>query len=260
MPITLLTFEGRAVTLSTIENTEGWWQTVHTFDLEGDGQTELLVGNFGENTDLHPTPGEPIELYVGDFDQNQFVDPILTYYKQGQKYSYFGRDMLEQQLVRLKKGHVEYKGFAEGTFSDNFDQIDIQRATQRKAVTFASVMLQKKSGRWTVRELPMATQLSPVMAFATIDLDQDGDQDILGGGNISTVQPALGKLDASYGFVLENDGRGNLIPQETSATGFLVEGDVRDLKVIPLATGQQAVLVARNNNTVLVFDYQQTIQ
>jgi hypothetical protein len=260
MPITLLTFEGGAVTLSTIENTEGWWQTVHTFDLEGDGQTELLVGNFGENTDLHPTPGEPIELYVGDFDQNQFVDPILTYYKQGQKYSYFGRDMLEQQLVRLKKGHVEYKGFAEGTFSDNFDQIDIQRATQRKAVTFASVMLQKKSGRWTVRELPMATQLSPVMAFATIDLDQDGDQDILGGGNISTVQPALGKLDASYGFVLENDGRGNLIPQETSATGFLVEGDVRDLKVIPLATGQQAVLVARNNNTVLVFDYQQTIQ
>lgn len=260
MPLTFFELRGREFKRTETANTEGWWNTVEAIDLEKDGVSELLLGNFGKNTDLHPSIEEPVRLYVGDFDQNRFVDPVMTYFKQHQQYTYYGRDALEMQLIRLKKEDVEYSRFANSTFEENFDNVDIERAEQRKAVTFASAVARKRRSGWVLQELPQEVQKAPIFAFTTIDIDGDGDLDVLGGGNLLGVQPAIGKLDASMGFVLENDGRGNLIALSPQQTGFVLPGETRHLTAIPSASGDVLIVVARNNAEVLTFSIPKALQ
>ena len=52
------------------------------------------------------------------------------------------------------------------------------------------------------------------------DFDQDGDLDLIMGGNLHRVKPEVGRYDASYGNVLENDGKGNYT-DKTLEFGFL---------------------------------------
>ncbi|MEN0004450.1 MAG: CRTAC1 family protein [Bacteroidota bacterium] len=254
MPLTLLSWDGERFAQTTVPDSEGWWQSIATIDLEQDGQLELLLGNFGENTDLHPSADQPVELFVGDFDQNRFADPIMTYYKQDRQYTYFGRDLLEQQLVRLKKGEVGYSRFAQFTFRENFDQIDLKDAVQHQAKTFSSAVAKRQGKRWVLQPLAQAAQMAPICAFTTLDIDGDGDEDVLSAGNITAVQPAIGKLDASYGLVLENDGRGNLIPLSPQQSGFIVFGESRQLSTILTANGQPLIIVGRNNTTTQIFE------
>jgi hypothetical protein len=73
------------------------------------------------------------------------------------------------------------------------------------------------------------------------------------GGNLTCFLPQFERLDASFGDVLLNDGKGNFkwVPQKT--TGLKVEGMVRDIVEIPAAKGTR-ILFLRNDNLPLLYD------
>ena len=48
----------------------GWWQTVAAADVDGDGDTDLIIGNIGENFYLKPGKDDPVKLWISDFDNN----------------------------------------------------------------------------------------------------------------------------------------------------------------------------------------------
>jgi hypothetical protein len=77
--------------------------------------------------------------------------------------------------------------------------------------------------------LPVQAQLSPVYAIHIADLDNDGKEDMLLGGNINHPRLRLGKSAASYGTFLKGDGKGNFsyIPQMNS--GLNIRGDMRSI-------------------------------
>ena len=58
---------------------KGWWQTINYGDFNGDGLTDLVVGNHGLNSRFSASEEYPIRLYVNDFDGNDQLDPILTF-------------------------------------------------------------------------------------------------------------------------------------------------------------------------------------
>ena len=53
-----------------------------------------------------------------------------------------------------------------------------------------------------MKKLPTEVQFSPIYAFASMDVDKDGDSDVVMGGNESKVRVRLGKSDANRGLVL----------------------------------------------------------
>lgn len=46
----------------------GWWNSVVTADVDGDGDFDLVCGNYGLNTKYHPSVEKPVTLFYGDMD------------------------------------------------------------------------------------------------------------------------------------------------------------------------------------------------
>ncbi len=257
MPVTLLHFtKMKATTLhiepATIENSEGWWNTVHAADLDGDDRQDLLLGNLGLNSNLRATWAEPVELFVADFDQNGYTDPLLSYYRQGKPYSYYAKDELFEQITLIKKRFVDYAPFARSTFQEVFSTKQLRQAGYRKAVTFASAFAKNLgNGSFALQPLPAEAQWSPIFAFATDDFNNDGHLDVLAVGNWHDLQPTRGRHDACFGVFLQNDGAAGFTAVSPMRSGFWVEGQGRDVRVLPGGR----VLVARNDLPVQIFTW-----
>lgn len=91
------------------------------------------------------------------------------------------------------------------------------------------------------------TQLSSINSIRSLDVNGDGENDLILGGNLSTFLPQFERLDGSFGDVLLNDGKGNFKWVMQKKTGLDVEGMVRDLVTIPQKNGTY-VLFLRNND------------
>jgi hypothetical protein len=75
--------------------------------------------------------------------------------------------------------------------------------------------------------------------------------DALVGGNFYNVNPFQGIYDGFNGLILKNTPSG-FIPLTSNETGFLIKGEVRDIKTLKTAKGNE-ILVTRNNQSVLRF-------
>ena len=84
------------------------------------------------------------------------------------------------------------------------------------------------------------------------DFDGDGKIDLLVGGNLYGVTPALGRYDESYGLMLRGDGAGRFTAVDMDQSNFVVDGEVRDMKLLRGGRGQRLVAVARNNDRLQV--------
>ena len=102
MPVTVYKIENGKLVNSTSKffdkNYSGWWNKITVGDFNGDKRPDLIIGNMGLNTQFKASEKEPLEMYYKDFDNNGSVDPIFSFYIQGQRYPYLTRDELLGQL------------------------------------------------------------------------------------------------------------------------------------------------------------------
>jgi enediyne biosynthesis protein E4 len=254
MPVTILDFKTLPLVQKELANTSGWWNTIHASDLDGDGDLDLFLGNFGLNSNLNPSPQYPVNLYTKDFDNNGSIDPILSYYKEGKEYPFFGLDELAKQLVAVKKVFPTYLSYAKSTFAEVFPKEELIGAGRSQAFTFSSIYLENDNqGRFFEKKMPKALQMSPIYSFATGDFNGNGFTDVLAGGNFQANQINIGKLDASFGYYLEGNGDSGLSLKKSMDSGFSIMGEIRDIKVLDGLDGKKIILVSRNDDTMLVF-------
>lgn len=240
----------------TIENktgTTGWWNRMVVEDLDKDGDVDIIIGNYGWNNQFNPTEKEPVAIIYDDFDDNEAIDPFLTYFIQGQSYPLESRDEALNQLFALRQKFPDYQSYAEAGIEDILSAEEIQKARKLKAETFSSVVLENKgSGTFSWHELPVEAQFSPVYAIALLDVDGDGLKDLLLGGNQTYTRIKIGKMDANYGMLFKNlgDCHFSYVPQH--AAGLSVKGDVRDILVLK-KQDKHSLLFGRNNDTIVEY-------
>jgi len=99
----------------------------------------------------------------------------------------------------------------------------------------------------------MQAQWSPVFSFLTGDFNNDHQTDILSAGNFYGVLPYEGRYDASFGTVLLSDGKHSFATINSLQSGFMADGEVRDIKCIRSVNGRQLFVVARNNGAISLF-------
>ena len=238
-----------------LQNTTGWWNTLVAGDLNNDGHSDLVVGNLGLNSFLKTSITQPVQLYIDDFSGNNKLEQILTYYNGSKAYPLASRDLMVENISFLQEKYPTYVDYAGEAIDDIFTKNQLQSATLRQVVEFASVVLINNGNEtFTKNILPIEAQFSPIYSLLIDDINNDGFQDLLTGGNFSGVPPDLGRYDASYGEAFLGDGQGSFTPLHFQTSGFVVNGEIRQMKKINTPNNQDRIMVARNNHTVAIFN------
>lgn len=187
----------------------GWWQTVQTADLDGDGKMDLILGNVGENFYLHPDSAHPVKVYIDDFDHNGIMDKVLTYTVDGKDKPVFLKHDMEFQIPSLKKQNLKHADYAKKTIQDLFPEVRTDSIIVRRFDYPSSIIaMNEGNGRFTIKKLPPMTQLSSINAIHPMDIDGDGSTDLIMGGNEFGFLPQFGRLDGRTGDILFNNGKG----------------------------------------------------
>jgi hypothetical protein len=243
-----------------LTNTNGLWRSLQAADIDKDGDIDFIAGNMGLNNKYHASHERPMMLYAKDIDINGSIDIIPAYYIKNEKGSYelfpaIDRTQFAEELLFIKKKYLLNKDYAVinmDALLKSFDQKDMMVL---KCETTATVWIENLgNGHFKMHQLPLEAQFAPVNAIVANDLDHDGNIDLLLGGNEYQTEISTGRYDASYGQFLKGDGRGLFTPIKPTKSGFIVSGDMKNLKTITNKNQHQFVLAAVNNDSLKCFE------
>jgi enediyne biosynthesis protein E4 len=208
----------------------GWWNKLLVRDLNNDGKPDLVIGNFGLNSQCKVSNNEPADLYYKDFDNNGTIDPILCFYVQHKSYPFVTRDELISQVPMTHTTFPTFKSYADATIKDIFTDTEMKDAKHLQVNDLrTSFFMFGSDGKFHEKKLPLQAQISPVFTITPLDYDKDGNEDLLLCGNINHARLRFGKSDANYGVVLKGDGKGNFQYISQQESGFHIRGDVRSV-------------------------------
>jgi len=253
MDIQLLTGKNGQFEPAAIQSTiglKGWWNKLQVFDADGDGDLDILAGNLGENSRFKASKEHPIRLYFSDFDANGMAEGVISFNAEnGKDYPYALRHNLLGQIKLLQKRYPDFESFKNADIQAIFTPEELAKATVLETNQLKTTLLINQGNfQFESVDLPNDVQLSPVYAIATHDFDDDGDEDILLGGNQFYVLPEMGIYDGSYGQYLENLGNNQF--QLNKNSGFHVKGEIRDFVVL-----ENTVLVNVSRDSLLTFNF-----
>lgn len=238
--------------LSEASQSFGWWNTIKIADLDNDGDQDIILGNHGTNSRFKADKDHPVCMHVNDFDQNGSVEQIVCVYSGDDSYPLALRHDLVKQLPGLKKKYLKYESYVNQTIDDIFSEEERAKMITLKATEMRSMVLLNNEGKFELIPLPNSAQLAPIYAIETADLNNDGNLDLLLGGNLYSVKPEVGRYDATDGIVLLGNGDGSFSELEDIASGFVAKGEIRAIRAITIG-GEPSFIVARNNDSPLIF-------
>ncbi len=233
-------------TKDELSKTNGWWSCMYADDIDGDGDEDFLLGNWGTNSKLKASADFPLRMYLADWDNNGETEPILCVSSNKNYYTFLGKSDLEKRLPSIKKQFLKYGDAAGRTVNEIFGNKAVKQSRRMQAFTLQSSVLWNDKGSLRLEALPSFMQAAPLFSFASY-VDKYGKKNYIAGGNFFGVSPYEGRYDAMLPtcFQFQN--------HKAIKTGCINEqGCVRNIKYITLATGKQILLIAKNNDTLTV--------
>lgn len=240
--------QGNQFIQQTITAKKGWWQTVYADDVDGDGDVDLMAGNFGNNSRVKASEKYPVRMYMNDFDDNGRVEQILTYFVNGTETPLSSKLQLEKSIPLLRKKYLYAADFAKAELKQLFAPQKFEKAYQLEANCFEHVLLTNEGDmKFTSSPLPLETQLSQLRSMLRIE--NEGQPQWLTMGNFYSNNIEIGRQDADFANLLSYEkGKGMKI----AGLGMpAITGQVRNAKSITI-NNQKAYILARNNESVIV--------
>jgi len=235
------------------ENLSGWWNTVKADDLDGDGDLDLVMGNWGTNNLFKPSADQPMEIFYDDFDGNGYIDPIWCYYNiDGVSYPFVSKDELTDQIVSLRKKFVTYESYSDKTLGEIFPEKQLENSPKCITNFLETIWFENQNGGFVKRNLPIEANISSVHAISIHDFDQDGNKDIFLGGNVHFNRVRIGRRETSFGVYLSGDGNGKFTYIPNRKTDLTVHGSVRALEIIQTKDLQKLVIGMNNAKPLII--------
>ncbi len=184
-------------------NLNGLWQSVFVYDIDHDGDEDILLGNWGLNSKFKPTPKTPLKMYYLDFDKNGNTETVISYHKNGSYYPVHSRDELASQLNIIKKRYVRYKDYALKTMEDIFTPYTLNEAQLNEVHSFASGYLENNNGNFSkFVKFPYQLQLAPINSFQKININNKDN--IIVSGNSYRSNNYQGTYSALKGYIFRS--------------------------------------------------------
>jgi enediyne biosynthesis protein E4 len=249
MPMKIFKNNKGKFSATDIPSSTGLWQSVYSTDVNGDGNMDILAGNWGWNTKFWAGKNGPLKLYVKDFDNNGSTEQILAYTIDGKEYPFLAKDELERSLPVLRKAYLKYNEVAGKTVQYILYDLFKNNMGLKAEVLASSCFINDGKGNYTRTDLPDAIQFAPVIAFAPANSGNNGAY--IAGGNFYGVIPYEGRYDALQPTIFSY----NKTSKDISINGIIssFDGEVRDIKWLTTAGGKKIMLIAKNNAALQVY-------
>ncbi|MEO7394851.1 MAG: FG-GAP-like repeat-containing protein [Chitinophagaceae bacterium] len=240
---------------TNLDSLYGWWQTVSVADMDGDGDNDLVLGNYGDNFYLKPNHDNPVKLWINDFDMNGLSDKVFSKTLNGKDITVFLKKDFTEALPSFKKENLKHHDFGGRTIQTLFNP-ELLRTATVKTFNYSSSCIAYNDGNgiYNIKELPVVAQLSSINSILCRDINKDGKMDLIFGGNITDCLPQFGRLDANYGTVLINKGDREFREMPSSQTGISITGVVKDIVMVP-GQKENYILFLRNNDNPVMYSF-----
>jgi len=238
---------------------DGMWRSLAVADIDNDGDVDIVAGNLGLNCTYDVTKDQPMQLFAKDLDGNGSIDPVLFYYikdKSGQKHSYpaISRAQFADQVPAIKKQFLYAKGYSHASFDEIFPGNKKEGLMHLSCDETRSCYFENLGGgKFKKHLLPIEAQFSPINSIICDDVDGDGNMDLIMAGNEYQTDVMAGRYDASYGWFLKGSKDKNFQVVPPIRSGFIVDGDVKDMELVALPNHEKILLIAANNDSLRVF-------
>jgi hypothetical protein len=232
-----------------MEHTSGWWNSLVAGDFDNDGDTDYIAGNQGLNSHFHASADEPLCIYASDYNKDGRLDPVMSYYVQGQRYVGHSRDNLIDQINTIRGRFRTYTDYANATWEESFLPEELNEAFVVCSERFESSYIENLGkGKFKISALPLIAQISAVFGMVAGDYDDDGNLDVLIVGNSYAPEISSGRDDALIGLFLKGDGKGNFSTVDVSKSGFYADRDAKGLASLLLSDGRELLIIANNDS------------
>jgi len=230
----------------------GLWTSLATADFDGNGQLDIVAGNWGLNTAYQQTAPGPYRLYYGDFHGDGGVQILEAYRDDRTDRIRPSRDMttVERHLPWVRARFPTHHAYAQADIPEILgDRLPLAQTLE--IAHLPSMVFLRHNNQWEARPLPPEAQWSPVMGIVAADFNADGHEDLFLSQNFFAVRPEDARLDAGRGLLLEGDGRGGFRPLTGQESGILIYGEQRACAAADYdSDGRTDLAVAQNNGPV----------
>ncbi|RYY70538.1 MAG: RNA-binding protein [Chitinophagaceae bacterium] len=243
MPLKIFINNKGKFSAADVPASTGLWQTLYATDINGDGYTDLLAGNWGHNSKLYAGKNGPLKLYVKDFDGNGSVEQIMAYTIDKEEFTFLAKDELERSLPVLKKSYLKYSEVAGKTVQYMFYNLFKDFRESKAEVLASSCFMNDGKGGFHRVDLPGEIQLSPVFTFTNGNAGNVPNW--IAAGNFYGTVPYEGRYDAMLATSFSFNKSNNSFYRGPSLQS--VDGEVRDMKWMNAAGGKRILIVAGCN-------------
>ncbi len=236
---------------SGLDKVKGWFQTIKEVDLNLDGKTDYLIGNWGWNNKFHPTREKPLHIFADYFDNNTSFDIALSKTTDTGLLPVRGKECSSQQTPYLNYKIKTYTQFADASMAEIYGEEKLKNALHLTATDFSSLaLINSGNGNFTIQSLPVQAQFSPTLDFLITDLDQDNSPEIIGVGNVYDAEVETIRYDASKGYVLEWDKERGIQPVKN--TGVFNNANAKAIRQIRIKGALYLIILNHNDRPSLL--------
>lgn len=232
------------------EHMNGLWKCIATFDIDKDGDKDVLLGNWGLNTKFNLNFDGPLVMYYSDFDSNGSTETILAYNRKGQYYPINSKMEMGSQINAVNKLYVYHSDYAGKSIERLLGKESIGLAEKFEVHTLASGFIENENGNFKrFRTFPKEFQYAPINSF--IEIEKDNEKHLLVGGNIKGVNSYHGGYTSLKGILLydqkdySNSSNFGLKP---------INGQLKSFESIKMKDNTM-LLVIMNNDSTMTYSY-----
>jgi len=214
-PQVFINKKGKLSLLEIPKNLEGLWQSITAFDIDKDGDKDILLGNWGLNT-----------------------------------YPVNSKNELAAQMNRISTQFVTHKNYALKTVEEVLTQDAVNKATKFTVNTLASGYLENNKGTFTLfKQFPKELQVAPITNFN--ELQFKGKDALILSGNSLRVNTYHGGYTSLKGILLNSISEYQFV-SDLGMTPFSKQ--IKSVKVVEMKN-EKRLLVVSNNDSLQSYSF-----